>query len=102
MRGGQGFFHNRADHTIQDPIQRKLAAGAADPHWSGQELQHKGSPHAGQQILPKAGCGGGLRQFGLQNGDGLLQYPHTGPKPDVVGDEILEKRPIRKIKYLLQ
>jgi hypothetical protein len=32
---GQGLFHNRADHTIQDPIQRELAAGAADPHRSG-------------------------------------------------------------------
>ena len=99
MRSGQGPLHHRADHFIQHSVERKLAARAPDPDGPGQELQDKGSSHPRQHVLPEAGGGGGLRQLGLQSGDGVLQYSDTGPQPNVVGDEILEKRPIRKIKY---
>jgi hypothetical protein len=88
--GDQSLFHNGADQPIKHPIKGKWFSRTADPHRPSQQLNHKGSPHASQQVLPEAGGGGGLRQFGLQGGDRLLQDPHAGPQPDVVGDEILQ------------
>ncbi len=91
MGGGQGLLHNGAHGLVQQLVEGKWSPGAVDPHRSGQELQHKGTTHASQQVLPEASGGGGLRQLGLQGGDGLLQYPHAGPQPDVIGDEVLKR-----------
>jgi hypothetical protein len=89
---GQSPLHHRADHLVQHSVEGELATRAPDPDGPGQQFHHQGGPHACQHVLPEAGCGGSLCQFGLQGGDGFLQNPNSSPQPDVLRNQVLKEQ----------